>query len=75
VSVLEQILLLQALTRGQLDTIGLENLDAAERALRLAAAQLPLDAQRRLRGKSPPTTSDIEILTRAATEALVGVKS
>jgi F-type H+-transporting ATPase subunit alpha len=72
-SVLEQIMLLQALTSSQLDNIPLEKMSTAEQTLRRAAAILPLDVQRRLKGRSPPTVSDTQALTRAATEALVGV--
>ena len=74
-SVLEQIVLLQALTNGLLDTTPLEKVTLAEQALRGAAAQLPLDVRRNLLGKSPLTAADTQALTRAATEALGDLKA
>lgn len=74
-SALEQIVLLQALTSGLLDSTPSEKMSAAEQALRAAAAQLPLDVRQRLQGKSPLTASDTQALTRAATQALGEVKA
>jgi len=73
-SVLEQIVLLQALTGGLLDTIPLGKMAAAEQALRVAASQLSSDIRRRLQSKSPLTTADTQVLTRAATEAVGELK-
>jgi F-type H+-transporting ATPase subunit alpha len=73
-SVLEQIVLLQALTGGLLDMTPLEKMRTAEQALRAAAEQLPLDVRRHLQGKGALTASDTQALTRAATQALGELK-
>ena len=69
-TVLEQIVLLQALTGGQLDPIALDKMSAAEQALRAAVTQLPLQVREHLRDHGQVTESDRQLVTQAITTAL-----
>jgi F-type H+/Na+-transporting ATPase subunit alpha len=73
-SVLEQIMLLTALTSGQLDAIPLEKTGAAEKALRDAVTQIPSHISEHFRGAGqgagPVTGSDREFVAKVIATAL-----
>jgi F-type H+/Na+-transporting ATPase subunit alpha len=69
-SVLEQIMLLTALTSGQLDAIPLEKTSAAENALRDAVTQIPMHITEHFKGNGQVTGADREFVARAVAAAL-----
>ena len=74
VPVLDQIALLQALTSGYLDTIPLEQIAAAEQALRAAVAEMPVTVRERILKIGKLDSNDSATLTQAVTTALTRFK-
>ena len=58
VDIAQQIVILQALTVGQLDSIALERMDAAQHALAAATSQIEAEVRERWLANSPLTDSD-----------------
>jgi F-type H+-transporting ATPase subunit alpha len=75
VPVLEQITVLQALTAGLLDSISLEQMAIAERALCAAAAQIPSAVRERCLANSKLNAADNAAILQVARAALQGFKS
>jgi F-type H+/Na+-transporting ATPase subunit alpha len=74
VPVLDQIALLQALTSGLLDPVPLEQMTAAEQALRAALAELPAEVRERILKGGKPNPADTATLTQIVTTALAHFK-
>ncbi len=70
VPVPEQIILLQALTAGLFDTIALERMSDAERAVRNAASQLPAALSGRFELAGKPGAADVQAVVAFARDAL-----
>ncbi len=70
VSLLEQIVVLMALTARLFDRVPLENVTDAERALRNAAARTPADVARRLTSADKLSDADGKVILDIATQAL-----
>jgi F-type H+/Na+-transporting ATPase subunit alpha len=75
VSVLEQIIVLQALTAGLLDTLSLDQAADAERALCEAAAQIPSAVRERCLVNYKLNAADSAAILQVARAALQGFKS
>jgi F-type H+/Na+-transporting ATPase subunit alpha len=74
VPVLEQIVLLQALTSGLLDPVPLERIAAAEAALHAASAQVPEDLRRRCLAEGKMDAADDATLAQIVARALASFK-
>jgi F-type H+/Na+-transporting ATPase subunit alpha len=70
VGVAEQIVILQALTAGQLDSIALDRIDAAQRALVTATSQIATEIRTRWLANSQLTDSDRAAITSVVAAAL-----
>jgi F-type H+-transporting ATPase subunit alpha len=70
VSLLEQIVVLLALTDGLFDTVPLEQVTDAEQALRKAAAQIPAEVIERVTSADHLSDADRQEVTAVATRAL-----
>jgi F-type H+-transporting ATPase subunit alpha len=71
VSVPEQIVVLLALTGGLFDSVPIEQMRAAEQALRKAAMELPEELRRRFSSSDQLSDSDREAILQAARETLM----
>jgi F-type H+-transporting ATPase subunit alpha len=71
VSVVEQILVLMALTNGLLDSVPLEKMRQAQSALRLTAEAIPAELQERVHSDRKLNDADRSILLQMATAALL----
>jgi F-type H+/Na+-transporting ATPase subunit alpha len=70
VGVAEQIVILQALTVGELDSISLEQMDAAQHALAAATSQITAEIRTRWLASSPLTDADRAAIAVVSTAAL-----
>jgi F-type H+/Na+-transporting ATPase subunit alpha len=69
-SMLEQIAVLTALTAGLFDSVPLEKIPDAEKALRLAVREIPADLAGRFASAEKPSDSDRKAIIEIATRAL-----
>jgi F-type H+-transporting ATPase subunit alpha len=70
-SVAQQIVILQALTAGQFDSIALERMDAAQHALLEATSQISSEARERWLASSKLTDTDRAAITKVVDAALL----
>lgn len=70
ISLPEQIVLLEALGEGTLDTVPFENMRDAERLLYAVAAKLPREVVDRLSSSGKLSTEDHDLMLKAADQAL-----
>ncbi|MEA3180620.1 MAG: F-type H+/Na+-transporting ATPase subunit alpha [Gammaproteobacteria bacterium] len=75
VGVAQQIVILQALTVGQLDPIGLERMDAVQQALAAATAQIPDEIRARWLANSQLTDSDRAAITAVVASTLLELQA
>ncbi len=73
VSVVEQIIILKALTAGLFDTVPLPRMAEAEAAVRLAAQRIPAAVAARLVQGGKQSQDDSDTIVHAATAALAGL--
>ncbi|MEP7186611.1 MAG: alternate F1F0 ATPase, F1 subunit alpha [Rhodanobacter sp.] len=69
-SLVEQIIVLLALTEALLDTVAIDKVDAAEQALREATNQIPADVTERLSSAEKLSDADRQCILDVATRAL-----
>jgi F-type H+-transporting ATPase subunit alpha len=69
-SMLEQIAVLTALTAGLFDSVPLEKIPDAEKALRLAVREIPADLAGRFASAEKPSDSDRKAIIEIATRTL-----
>jgi F-type H+-transporting ATPase subunit alpha len=72
VAVEQQIVILQALTGGQFDSIALDRMDAAQQTLALATAKIATEIRERWLANSPLTDADRAAVMLVVAAALLG---